>query len=166
MAVEWDRAGQPGFDRIVEALVHRMYDASARVEVVNGRGGDTGIDIKVTHGRRVRIFQLKYYLDGFPTTAHKGRRKSVKQSFTRAMQHQPWEWILVVPCTLSTAERDFVTSLASDQEVRVEVWDRAKLDGLLATHADLEASFTRNQLYEAAQVSGRSGRCSWTGCGM
>ncbi|MGJ3557997.1 hypothetical protein ACR6C2_00075 [Streptomyces sp. INA 01156] len=39
VAVEWDRVGQPGFDRIVEALVHRMYDASARVEVVNGRGG-------------------------------------------------------------------------------------------------------------------------------
>lgn len=155
MAVEWDRTGQPGFNRIVEALVHRMYDASARVEVVNGRGGDKGIDIKVTHGRRVRIFQLKYYPDGFPTTAYKGRRKSIKQSFTRAMQHQPWEWILVVPCTLSTAEREFVTSLASDQEVRVEVWDRAKLDGLLATHADLEASFTRNQLYKAAQVYGQ-----------
>ncbi|MEV7077805.1 hypothetical protein AB0N88_04495 [Streptomyces sp. NPDC093516] len=106
MAVEWDRVGQPGFDRIVESLVHRIYDASARVEVVNGRGGDKGIDIKVTHRRRVRIFQLKYYLDGFPTTAHKGRRKSIKQSFTRAMQHQPWEWVLVVPCTLSTAERE------------------------------------------------------------
>ncbi|MCX4506619.1 hypothetical protein OOK53_29485 [Streptomyces anulatus] len=136
MAVEWDRAGQPGFDKIVEVRVHRMYDASARVEVVNGRGGDKGIDIKVLHGSRVRIFQLKYYLDGFPTTAHKGRRKSIKQSFTRALQHQPWEWILVVPCTLSMAERKFGTSLASDQEVQVEVWNRANLDGLLATHAD------------------------------
>ncbi|GGT01290.1 hypothetical protein GCM10010270_86280 [Streptomyces violaceus] len=66
VAVEWDRVGQPGFDRIVEALVHRVYDATARVEAVNGRGGDDGIDIKVTHGSRVRIFQLKYYPDGFP----------------------------------------------------------------------------------------------------
>ncbi|MGJ3557998.1 hypothetical protein ACR6C2_00080 [Streptomyces sp. INA 01156] len=103
----------------------------------------------------MRIFQLKYYLDGFPTTAHKGRRKSVKQSFTRVVQHQPWEWILVVPCTLSTAEREFVTSLAAGQAVRVEVWDRAKLDGVLAAHADLEASFTRDQLYEAAKVYGQ-----------
>ncbi|WP_425984685.1 hypothetical protein [Streptomyces sp. DT171] len=155
VAVEWDRVGQPGFDRIVEALVHRMFDASARVEVVNGRGGDDGIDIKVTHGSRVRIFQLKYYLDGFPTTAHKGRRKSIRQSFARAVQHYPWEWILVVPCTLTTAEREFVTSLAVGQAVRVGVWDRAKLDGLLATHADLEASFTRKQLFEAAQVYGQ-----------
>ncbi|WP_455711183.1 hypothetical protein [Streptomyces nigra] len=155
MAVEWDRVGQPGFDRIVEALVHRVYDATARVEAVNGRGGDDGIDIKVTHGSRVRVFQLKYYPDGFPTTAHKGRRKSIRQSFARALQHQPWEWILVVPCTLTTAEREFVTSLAAGQAVRVGVWDRAKLDGLLATHADLEASFTRDQLFEAAKVYGQ-----------
>ncbi|MEU5709866.1 hypothetical protein [Streptomyces flaveolus] len=155
VAVEWDRVGQPGFDRIVEALVHRMYDASASVEAVNGRGGDDGIDIKVTHGSRVRIFQLKYYPDGFPTTSHKGRRKSIKQSFARAMGHGPWEWVLVVPCTLTTAEREFVTSLAAGQAVRVGVWDRAKLDGLLATHADLEASFTRDQLYDAARVYGQ-----------
>lgn len=155
MAVEWDRVGQPAFDRIVEALVHRVYEASARVEAVTGRGGDDGIDIKVTHGSRVRIFQLKYYPDGFPTTAHKGRRKSIRQSFARAVQHRPWEWILVVPCTLTTAEREFVTSLAAGQGVRVGVWDRAKLDGLLATHADLEASFTRDQLFEAAKVYGQ-----------
>lgn len=35
------------------------------------------------------------------------------------------------------------------------MWDRAKLDGLLATHADLEASFTRDQLFEAAKVYGQ-----------
>ncbi|MFH8293033.1 hypothetical protein [Streptomyces sp. NPDC018059] len=155
MAIEWDRVGQPGFGRIVEALVHRMYDASALVEVVNGRGGDAGIDIKVTHQSRVRIFQLKYYLDGFPTASFKGRRKSIKGSFTRAMEHQPYEWALVVPSTLSPAEREFVMSLAAGQTVRVQVWDRAKLDGLMATHADLETSFNRNQLFEAAQIYGQ-----------
>lgn len=155
MAIEWDRIGQPGFDRIVEALVHRMYDASASVEAVNGRGGDAGIDIKVTSGSRVRIFQLKYYPDGFPAGSYKGRRSSIKESFSRAMAHSPWEWVLVVPCTLTTPEREFAASLAAGQGVRVRVWDRAKLDGLMATHADLEASFTRNQLYDAAKVFGQ-----------
>ncbi|WP_406387610.1 hypothetical protein [Streptomyces sp. NBC_00887] len=51
MAVEWERIGQPLFDRIVEALVHRLYDAEATVEVVNGRGRDDGIDIKSPAGR-------------------------------------------------------------------------------------------------------------------
>lgn len=155
MAVKWKRIGQRKFDRIVEALVHRAYDATARVEAVNGRGGDGGIDIKVAHGSKVRIFQLKYYPDGFPTSAHKGRRKSIEQSFARAMEHQPWEWILVVPCTLTPPEREFVTSLAAGHKVRIRVWDRPKLDGLLATHADLEAAFTRKHLFEAAKVYGQ-----------
>ncbi|BFO23222.1 hypothetical protein SHKM778_96100 (plasmid) [Streptomyces sp. KM77-8] len=86
MAVEWERIGQPAFDRIVEAVVHRVYDAASRVEAVNGRGGDDGIDIKVSHASRIRVFQLKYYPDGFPTTSHKGRRGSIKASFTRAMR--------------------------------------------------------------------------------
>ncbi|WND15868.1 hypothetical protein [Streptomyces violaceus] len=74
-------------------------------------------------------------------------------------------WILVVPCTLTTAEREFVTSLAAGQTVRAGVWDRAKLDGLLATHADLEASFTRNQLFEAAKVYGQEQALLMDGCG-
>ncbi|KFF98199.1 hypothetical protein IQ62_26370 [Streptomyces scabiei] len=145
MAVEWERVGQPGFDRIVEAVVHRVYEASARVEAVNGRGGDDGIDIKVIDGSRVRVFQLKYYLDGFPTGSFKGRRKSIRESFARAMRQGPQEWVLVVPCVLTAAEREFVLSLGAGQAVQVEVWDRAKLDDLLSVHPDVEASFTRDQ---------------------
>ncbi|MGQ4379752.1 hypothetical protein ACN6K9_002928 [Streptomyces sp. SAS_267] len=44
MAIEWDRIGQPAFDRYVEALLHRMFDDGGPVIVVNGRGGD-GIDL-------------------------------------------------------------------------------------------------------------------------
>ncbi|MGI5372573.1 hypothetical protein [Streptomyces iakyrus] len=144
-----------------------MYDATARVEMVNGRGGDDGIDIKVTHGSRVRIFQLKYYPDGFPTTAHKGRRKSIRP-VVRAGSAAPAVGVdFGVPCTLTTAEREFVTSLAAGQTVRVGVWDRAKLDGLLATHADLEASLhPGTSCSRRRRSTGRSGRCSWAGCGM
>jgi hypothetical protein len=47
MAIEWERIGQPQFDRIIEALVHRLYEATAEVvHPVNGRGGDGGIDIR------------------------------------------------------------------------------------------------------------------------
>ncbi|MDH6222887.1 hypothetical protein [Streptomyces pseudovenezuelae] len=155
MAVDWERIGQPAFDRIVEAVVHRVHDAAARVEAVNGRGGDDGIDIKVSRGSRIRVFQLKYYPDGFPTASHKGRRGSIKASFTRAMRGEPEEWVLVVPCVLTPTERAFVRSLADGLAVEVQVWDRATLDGLLAVHADLEASFTRDQLFEAAKVYGQ-----------
>lgn len=45
MAIEWDRIGQPAFDRHVEALLFRMFDG--RAIAVNGRGGDDGIDVQV-----------------------------------------------------------------------------------------------------------------------
>ncbi len=154
MAVEWDRVGQPRFDRIVEALVHRLYDDTAVVQAVNGRGGDRGIDIRVVSGNRLRIFQLKYYPDGFATSM-KGRRPSIKESFQRAIEHDPYEWILVVPCTVTDSERAFVEGLSEERNVKVRIMDRAELDDRLAAHSDIEASFTRDQLLEAAKVYGQ-----------
>jgi len=151
MAIEWDRLGQPSFDRHVEALLYRMFDGSSgRVIAVNGRGGDGGIDVQVTADAGLRIFQLKYFPDGFPGSL-KSRRTAIKKSFKRAMQHEPVEWTLVVPCTLTTSERTFVNNLANGQSVTVSVLDRTGLDGSFSEHADLEASFTRNQLREAAR---------------
>ncbi|MFI0242273.1 hypothetical protein [Streptomyces sp. NPDC016845] len=154
MAIEWDAIGQPRFDRVVEALVHRLYDATATVHAVNGRGGDGGIDIDVRQGSRLRIYQLKYYLDGFPTSG-RGRRSSIKKSFERAIDHDPYEWVLVVPCTLSTGEREFVDSLAGDRPVQIKIMGRTELDDRLAVHSDLEASFTREHLYEYARTYNR-----------
>ncbi|MFI0901651.1 hypothetical protein [Streptomyces sp. NPDC020983] len=66
---------------------------------------DDGIDVKVT--AEAGLFQLKYYPDGFPGSL-KGRRTAIKKSFTRALKHDPVEWTLVVPCTLSPSERAFI----------------------------------------------------------
>lgn len=107
LAIEWDCIGQPAFDRLVEALLHRMFDDSGQVVVVNGRGGDGGIDVQVTGDAGLRIFQLKYHPDGFPGSL-KGRRTAIKKSFRRTMAHRPVEWTLVVPCTLTVSERAFV----------------------------------------------------------
>ncbi|MFC8668542.1 hypothetical protein [Streptomyces sp. NPDC057199] len=151
MAIEWDRIGQPSFDRHVEALLFRMFNGrNGGVVAVNGRGGDGGIDVQVTDGTGLRIFQLKYYLDGFPGSL-KSRRSAIKKSFTRAMRHEPVEWTLVVPCTLTPSERTFVNKLSNGLPVAVSVLDRSGLDDGFAEHADLEASFTRDQLREAAR---------------
>lgn len=104
MAIEWDHLTQPRFDRMVEALVHRLYVEDAEVEVMNGRGGDGGIDIKVTVDSRVWIYQLKYFPDGFPGS-YQGRRTGIKRSFKKALEHDPDDWVLVVPCALTPAER-------------------------------------------------------------
>ncbi|WP_330478846.1 hypothetical protein OG301_29480 [Streptomyces platensis] len=156
MAIEWERVGQARFDRIVEALIHRLYDATATVRAVNGRGGDGGIDIDVRQGERLRIYQLKYYPDGLQG---RGRRPSIKKSFERAMDHDPYEWILVVPCTLTPGEQDFVEGLTEIRNVQIKVMNRAELDDRLATHHDIEASFARTQddggLLEYAKIMNR-----------
>ncbi|WP_318212024.1 hypothetical protein [Streptomyces sp. SJL17-1] len=156
MAFEWDRIGQPHFDRVVEALVHRLYSGSAEVRAVNGRGGDGGRDIDVVQGGRLRIYQLKYFPDGLQG---RGRRPSIKKSFKRAMDHDPYEWVLVVPCTLTPGERAFVMGLREDRDVKVTVMDRTALDDRLATHSDIERSLSRRSgdggLLEYAKIMNR-----------
>lgn len=61
----------------------------------------------------------------------------------------------MVPYVLTAAEREFVLSLGAGQAVQVEVWDRAKLDDLLSVHAHVEASFTRDNLLDAARLYGQ-----------
>ncbi|WP_033287153.1 hypothetical protein [Streptomyces sp. NRRL F-525] len=99
------------FAQLVEALLHRMFDDSRQVVVVNGRGGDGGIDVQVTGDADLRVFQLKYRPDGFPGSLG-GRRTAIKKSFRRAMAHHPAEWTLVVPCTPTVSERTFVDKFA------------------------------------------------------
>jgi hypothetical protein len=84
MAVDWERVGREGFDRIVEARIRRLHEPRGEVEAVNGRGGDGGIDIRVTSRRGTRIFQLKYFHDGFPTP-QRGRRKAITEFGTSGM---------------------------------------------------------------------------------
>ncbi|MEY2227920.1 hypothetical protein [Streptomyces sp. BF23-19] len=138
----------------MEALAHRLYSEDAEVEVMNGRGGDGGIDIKVTLDGRVRIYQLKYFPEGFPGS-YQGRRAGIKRSFRKALEHDPDDWVLVVPCALTPSERAFVMGLGGGVErPRIRVLDRAWLDDKLALHSDLEASFVRDDLREAARDYG------------
>lgn len=129
-----------------------MYDG--RAIAMNGRGGDQGIDVRVSTDAGLRIFQLKYHPDGFPGS-YRGRRTAIKKSFLRAMQHDPVEWTLVVPCTLTGSERSFVDRLAVGRTVKVSVMDRPALDDAFAVHSSLEATFTRDQAREAARDFGR-----------
>lgn len=154
LQLDWDRMGQPQFDRVVEALVHRLYDDFAEVRAVNGRGGDGGRDILVQVGHESHIYQLKYMPEGF-SGGHKGRRQQIARSFKRAMAHKPTAWKFVVPCTLTIEEREFVDALGDKYDVRIGVLDRAQLDARFAIHSDLVDYFTRDQARAAAKDYGR-----------
>ncbi|MEO3855608.1 hypothetical protein [Acrocarpospora sp. B8E8] len=151
MAIEWKFLEQKSFDRIVESMIHRMYSGTATVEVVDGRGGDGGRDIVVTQGSRVRIFQLKFFPEGFPKE-NRPRRRQIKDSFARAMEHNPYEWTLVVPCNLTPNEREFVNELAIGHEVRVSMMGRVELDSKMIDLPDLEGYYQRDHLIEHVKI--------------
>ena len=110
----------------------------------------------MVQGGRLRIYQLKYFPDGLQG---RGRRPSIKKSFKRAMDYNPYEWVFVVPCTLTPGERAFVMGLGEGRDVKVTVMDRTTLDDRLATHSDIERSLSRTSndggLLEYAKIMNR-----------
>ncbi|MFF2627591.1 hypothetical protein ACFVUN_17690 [Kitasatospora griseola] len=141
-------------------ILYRTYQRDADVKPVDGRGGDGGSDFEVLQGGRRRIFQLKYYPDGFPSSSFKNRRSSISKSFARAMKNPLFEWILVVPCNLTPSEHDFVQNLAGNSGVRIRVMGRAALDSMLASFPDLHAYASRSPSADATKTFIESTRVS------
>lgn len=143
MSIEWDKlADQKSFDRYVEALVLRRFGEGVRV--VDGRGGDDGIDIEIVQGGRVTILQLKYFPEGFSGGFKDTRQKQIKNSFDTAMtKRNPDEWWLVLPRPCTNSEDKFVRKLKGSHRVKVSVVDRAQLDSWLADDPNLDAYFQR-----------------------
>ena len=144
MSIDWSTLGQDGFDRAVEVLVLRRFKDGVRA--VNGRGGDDGIDIEILRNGVLRILQLKYFPEGFSGGFRDTRRRQIKESFERALVHQPAEWSLVVPCVLTNSEDKYVKSLRGKRRMRVSSVDRDELDDWLIDDTNLDAYFQRTPI--------------------
>ncbi|MEU2258124.1 hypothetical protein ABZ540_33680 [Nocardia xishanensis] len=157
--IDWDKIGQELFDRIVEALINRRYRIADSVIAVNGRGGDGGIDLEVRQGDRVRIFQLKYFPEGFSGGFAKSRRAQITRSYDKMLDEKPYEWVLVVPNNLTPSEREFVNGLGKGSETpRRNVIDRTGLDDLLIDFPEVDRWAQRNvttELRENAKIFNR-----------
>ncbi|MCC3322176.1 hypothetical protein FOB84_23610 [Gordonia bronchialis] len=146
--VDWPGLGKDEFERIVEALVRRQWSGIAEVVSPDGRGGDQGVDIDVAQGDRRRVYQIKYFADGFSGDRKTSRQKQIKKSFDRAckLSPLPFEWILVVPTKLTPGERKYVQSLERDDTPRVRIADRLELDDLIAQYPDVHQYLATDQL--------------------
>jgi hypothetical protein len=145
--INWDQLGQPKFDRTVEALIRRRFKDASTVTVVDGRGGDDGIDILlVTHDGHRRILQLKYFPETFSSGWADSRRPQIKKSYKTAIEkNQPDEWTLVVPRLLTTPERKFVENLNSGSTPpAIRIVNRTALDDWLADDPDLDKYLQRD----------------------
>jgi hypothetical protein len=129
--VDWRALGRDTFNDIVDILLSREY--RTRGHAVNGRGGDEGIDYDVDDSKI--IFQYKFFCDGFP--GNSSRRTQTKRSFKKAMTHDPDEWILVVPATVTPSERLFVTGLGKGKRVKISIRDQVWLTNQLIENPDV-----------------------------
>ncbi|WP_175318568.1 hypothetical protein [Pseudarthrobacter sp. C4D7] len=154
--IEWRIIGEERFNRVVEALLMRMFHQppASRVEVIDGRGGDGGIDVAVYVDDKVdRIFQLKHFPEGFSGGFRENRRPQIKKSFETAWKnHQPPRWALVFPGNPTVNESKFVTVLGQNKKVTATVWGQARLDSEMAKFPDLLAWATRDSLVETLKT--------------
>ena len=153
-SIDWGVIGQTDFNHLVEVLILRRYDGDASVDVraVDGRGGDGGIDIDVRDratGQVVRIYQLKWFREGFSGGFRDTRRAQITESFRRAIEHAPTAWALVVPCEGTLSERKFLTSLAKGHQVRIEFVGRTQLNAFLIEDPRVHDWATRDSAIEA-----------------
>lgn len=151
--INWSTIERPDFERVVEALLHRKFDGHGfQAHVLDGRGGDGGIDVGIwdlSRGRYNHIFQLKYFPEGF-SGGHIKRRDQIRESFKTAMEnHGPLPlWTLVMPGNPTDAELAFVKRLKGKKRVQSSIWGRAQLDDYLASHPDIERAALRNELVD------------------
>lgn len=156
--VPFDTMGQPAFDRVVEALLTAEHTGDGyRAQAIDGRGGDGGVDVGVwdTSGRIVRIFQLKYFPEGF-SGMWGGRKRQVKDSFDTAWKtHRPPRWTLVIPRNPTPEERTYVLGLREDRDVQMDIIGRAELDNLLGKHPHLLERFAADRTLRYLGILGR-----------
>ena len=155
--IGWKTIGEDDFNRAVEVLLLKMFDRHPlKAAVINGRGGDEGIDVAVWDGDTVtKIFQLKYYPEGFTGGFRDARRPQVKKSFDTAWRkHHPKEWVLIMPPNPHINEKRFVDELAAGKPVTVDIWGQAKLDAAFADYPAVERAVLRNELVDVLKEFG------------
>lgn len=159
-SIDWKHISEDDFNRVVEALLMRKFHRppASTAEVVDGRGGDGGIDVAVYVDNKIKqIFQLKHFPEGFSGGFKKTRREQIKNSFDTAWtNHEPPLWTLVVPRNPTVPESKYVSGLGKrvkeDKTITPTVWGPARLDSELAYHPDLLAAATREPLVDVLQT--------------
>ncbi|MFW0797776.1 hypothetical protein AAFP30_28500 [Gordonia sp. CPCC 205515] len=162
--IQWTRLDQPWYDRIVETLLLRKFRGIAKVEAIDGRGGDGGMDVGVTYpdGRLV-IYQLKYYPEGM-SGGWKPRRTEVKKSFKQAVNnHEPHEWVLVTPRNHTNSEKRFVRSLPDEtphgkRRPTSDRIGRAELDQMLIDYPEVDRWLTLDHVRHTREIFERERR--------
>ena len=147
--IDWRTETKDQFDRIVFLLAQRWHGTAGwNVQRIEGRGGDTGVDILAEgpHGEYI-VYQLKFFPDGLTGG---GRRRQVQRSLSTAVRHHPQmtEWVLVVPCSLTLGQTTWFKNLAATSPTAVlGFWDESRIDHLLTEFPDVYGYVRRDDAF-------------------
>jgi hypothetical protein len=145
--VPWEHLDEPVFSRLIDALIQEHHHEDT-VEVVDGRGGDGGVDAWVRRKGRTVVYQYKRYPEGFDGRWNDRRRK-IRDSLTRVISaERPDEWVLVYPGKPTRSGWAFIRKLQHEHpDVVIRVWDRSMLDSLCARYPSVVNAVARKEDY-------------------
>lgn len=157
--VDWRKLSEQDFNDMVEALLVREFTGDGLIaQALDGRGGDGGIDVDVRSKKTdqvVRVYQLKYFPEGF-SGGFLPRRKQIKKSFKTALKEVKMPaWVLVTPRKATSHERKAVRGMRDGVQVTLTFMGPPELDALLSKHPDIERRFTIDREVEILNAVGR-----------
>lgn len=161
--IEWRTIPRDRFDRLAEQLIRRSVEEEhpgLEVKAIDGRGGDGGIDLDVRARKSqqlVRIYQLKWFPEGFSGEWARSRKPQITGSYNKALEHSPPVWYLVVPRNLTVGERKFVRALrGKNKRIEVRYLGATELDALLVKYPDIDDWAQRDSYKSALEMVNRS----------
>lgn len=125
------------FERLIAQLVRLRYRSVRRVDA---NPGDWGLDVIVGEiDGVVSVWQAKFFIDGVGKAQQAQIRESFKQVVDQAKARGfiVQAWTLCVPVDLDAQSLQWWQSWKKRQErdtkIRIELWDRTELEGLLTS---------------------------------
>lgn len=125
------------FERLIAQLVRLRLRSVTRVEA---NPGDWGLDVLVGEiDGVISVWQAKFFIDGFG----KPQQAQVRGSFAQVVKQAEYQgftvdaWTLCIPVDLDADNLKWWTTWRKNKEsetkMRIELWDRTELEGLLLT---------------------------------
>jgi hypothetical protein len=147
MRVRWAELDDELYERAVAVLLSCIHPEAQRID---GAGGDDGRDVQLIGGKRLDLFQLKYFVGRIDNA--RGRRRQVERSLAKAATHGPNSWTVVVPIDPSPAEDTWFEKLRSLYSFPLSWMGLTELDRAMAQHPYVARYFFESAADEAIRL--------------
>ena len=138
MQIDWEGLSSEEFEQIISVLLSRTFSTRR----VDGAGGDEGIDCSFHDETGYHIFQIKSFVRG--RLSEGGRKAQIERSLSRALQHGPDRWTLIVGIDFTAREGEWFEGLVANNDVECVWHGRTWLVEQLARFPDIVRYYTED----------------------